>query len=182
MINFKMLFRVFDFMTPAQVAAVRAGTSTEDLSAAFQNAINTSNMVRVPKGIYLVNVTINSKTILLGDGSNSSIVKPYSNAVAAMTYTFTAQQTPIYSFWDYHSEVHGIGFFGKTTKTGVGFTFGATLPTNYSTNMEFANNVKFFGCKFYDLKRYSISIWKHWHRILFLRVSKQQIWRLFVKQ
>ena len=151
--KFQDAISVFDFMTPAQVAAVRAGTSTEDLSAAFQNAINTSNMVRVPKGIYLVNVTINSKTILLGDGSNSSIVKPYNNAVAAMTYTFTAQQTPIYSFWDYHSEVHGIGFFGKTTKTGVGFTFGATLPTNYSTNMEYANNVKFFGCKFYDLEK-----------------------------
>jgi hypothetical protein len=151
--KFQDAISVFDFMTPAQVADVRAGTSTDDLSAAFQNAINTSNMVRVPKGTYLVNVTINSKIILLGDGSNSSVLKPYNNAVAVMTYTFTAQQTPIYSYWDYHSEVHGIGFFGKTTKTGVGFTFGTTVPANYTANMEYANNVKFFGCRFTNLEK-----------------------------
>jgi hypothetical protein len=151
--KFQDAISVFDFMTPAQVAAVRAGTSTDDLSAAFQNAINTSNMVRVPKGTYLVNVTINSKIILLGDGSNSSVLKPYNDAVAVMTYTFTAQQTPIYSYWDYHSELHGIGFFGKTTKTGVGFTFGTTVPANYTTNMEYANNVKFFGCRFTNLEK-----------------------------
>ena len=151
--KFQDAISVFDFMTPAQVAAVRAGTSTEDLSAAFQNAINTSNMVRVPKGTYLVNVIINSKVILLGDGSQSSIVKPYNDAIAAMTYTFTAQQTPLYAFWDYHSEVHGIGFWGKTTKVGVGFTFGTTVPANYTTNMEYANNVKFFGCRFFNLEK-----------------------------
>jgi hypothetical protein len=151
--KFQDAISVFDFMTPAQVAAVRAGTSTEDLSAAFQNAINTSNMVRVPKGTYLVNVIINSKIILLGDGSQSSIVKPYNDAIAAMTYTFAAQQTPQYAFWDYHSEVHGIGFWGKTAKVGIGFTFGTTVPANYTTNMEYANNVKFFGCRFYQLEK-----------------------------
>lgn len=144
---------VFDFMTTAQIAAVRAGTSTEDLSAAFQNAINTSNLVRVPKGTYNINASINSKVILLGDGSQSTILKPYNESVAIMTYTFQAQQTPSLSYWNYHSEVHGIGFVGKTTKTGVGFTFGTTVPANYAANMENANNVKFFGCVFKNLNK-----------------------------
>lgn len=144
---------VFNFMTEAQIAAVKAGTSTEDLSAAFQQAINTSKRVYVPKGRYRANVVINSKTILEGDGSQSTIIQPYDDNVAIMTYTFTAQQTPSYAFWDYHSEVHGIGFWGKTTQTGVGFTFGTTNPSNYTTNMEYANNVKFFGCRFFDLEK-----------------------------
>lgn len=144
---------VFDFMTPAQISAVKAQTSTEDLSVAFQRAINTSKRVYIPKGRYRVNVQIDSKTILEGDGSQSTILQPYNDAVAIMTYTFTAQQTPAYAFWDYHSEVHGIGFWGKTTQTGIGFTFGTTVPANYTTNMEYANNVKFFGCRFYNLEK-----------------------------
>lgn len=144
---------VFDFMTDAQISGVQAGTYTGDLSDAFEAAINTSKRVYIPKGRYRVNVQIDSKTILEGDGSQSTILYPYNDAVAIMTYTFTAQQTPAYAFWDYHSEVHGIGFWGKTTRTGVGFTFGTTVPANYTTNMEYANNVKFFGCRFYNLEK-----------------------------
>ena len=144
---------VFDFMTPAQILAVQAGTSTEDLSAVFEQAINTSRRVRVPKGTYKCNIQIDSKTIIEGDGSQSTILKPYDDAVATMTYTFTAQQTPIYAFWDYHSEIHGIGFFANSSKVGVGFTFGATIPANYVTNDELANNVKFFGCRFFQLDK-----------------------------
>jgi hypothetical protein len=144
---------VFDFMTPSQIAAVQAGTSTEDLSTAFEQAINTSKRVYIPKGSYRVNVQIDSKTILEGDGSQSTILQPFNDAVAIMTYTFTAQQTPAYAFWDYHSEVHGIGFWGKTTKTGIGFTFGTTVPSNFTAGMQYANNVKFFGCRFYNLEK-----------------------------
>ena len=144
---------VFDFMTPAQIAAVKAGTSTENLSTAFEQAINTSKRVLIPKGRYRVNVIINSKTILEGEGGQSTILEPFNESVAIMTYTFTAQQTPIYAFWDYHSEVHGVGFWGRTVKVGIGFTFGTTVPANYTTNMEYANNVKFFGCRFFQLEK-----------------------------
>lgn len=144
---------VFDYMTPAQIAAVQAGTSTEDLSAAFEQAISTSRRVYIPKGKYRVNVQIESKTILEGDGSQSTILYPFDESVAIMTYTYTAQQTPIPGFWDYHSEVHGIGFWGRTSRVGVGFTFGQTVPANYQANDELANNVKFFGCRFYDLEK-----------------------------
>jgi hypothetical protein len=144
---------VFDFMTSSQIAAVQAGTSTEDLSTAFEQAINTSKRVYIPKGRYRVNVQMDSKTILEGDGSQSTILYPFDESVAIMTYTFTAQQTPAYAFWDYHSEVHGIGFWGKTTKTGIGFTFGTTVPANFTAGMQYANNVKFFGCRFFNLEK-----------------------------
>jgi len=144
---------VFDFMTAAQISAVKAGTSVEDLSTAFEQAINTSKRVYIPKGKYRVNVQIDSKTILEGEGGQSTILYPYDETVAIMTYTFTAQQTPIYAFWDYHSEVHGVGFWGRNTRTGVGFTFGATDPQDYATNMEYPNNVKFFGCRFTNLEK-----------------------------
>ena len=144
---------VFDYMTPAQIVAVQAGTSTEDLSTAFEQAISTSRRVYIPKGKYRVNVQIDSKTILEGDGSQSTILYPFDESVAIMTYTYTAQQTPIPGFWDYHSEVHGIGFWGRTSRVGVGFTFGQTVPANYQTNDQLANNVKFFGCRFYDLEK-----------------------------
>lgn len=144
---------VFDYMTAAQIAAVQNGTSTEDLSAVFERAINTSKRVYIPKGRYRVNVQIDSKTILEGEGGQSTILEPFDETVAIMTYTFQAQQTPIYAFWDYHSEVHGVGFWGRNTATGVGFTFGATDPQEYATNMEYANNVKFFGCRFFNLEK-----------------------------
>jgi hypothetical protein len=144
---------VFDYMTPAQIAAVQAGTSTEDLSTAFEQAINTSKRVFIPKGRYRVNVQIYSKTILEGEGGQSTILEPFNESVAIMTYTFQAQQTPIYAFWDYHSEVHGVGFWGRTVKVGIGFTFGTTVPANYTTSDEYANNVKFFGCRFFQLEK-----------------------------
>lgn len=139
---------VFDFMTPAQIAAVKAGTSTEDLSAAIQAAVNTQKRVYLPGGTYKFNLIINNKTVIEGDGSTKTIVKPYNDAVAVMTYTYTAQQNPIFRFWDYHSEIKNIGFFSNSSRTGVGFTFGTTVPSNYTTNMEYANNVHFFGCYF----------------------------------
>jgi hypothetical protein len=129
------------------------GDGITDDTAAFNAAISTSKKVYVPKGTYLVNVTINTKTVVEGDGSLSTILKPFDDSIAIMTYTFTAQQTPIYSFWDYHSEIRNIGFFGKTAKTGVGFTFGKTNPSDYQTNDEYANNVKFYGCYFRSLDK-----------------------------
>jgi hypothetical protein len=126
-------------------------TGVADSTAAIQTAVATGRRVRIPKGTYKCNVQIDNKTIIEGDGSLASILKPFDDSVAVLTYTFTAQQNPIYRFWDYHSEVRNVGFFSNSTlptKSGVGFTFGTTIPSNYQTNDEFANNVKFYGCYF----------------------------------
>lgn len=122
------------------------GDGVADDSTAVQNAINTGKRVYFPAGTYLINVTIANKTILEGDGSTVSIVRPFNIATAAMTYTSLGD------YWSYHSEVRGIGFHG-TSKTGVGFTFGATTQAGYFTNAEFANNVKFYGCRFFNLEK-----------------------------
>lgn len=136
---------VFDFLTDTQIAAVVAGTSTEDLSVQATNAINTQKAVYFPGGKYKLNVNINNKTVIYGDGSTKTRIFPFNNAIAAFTYTFTAQQTPLYRFWDYHSELRNLGLFSNSAYTGIGFTFGKTNPADWVANDEFANNVRFNG-------------------------------------
>lgn len=139
---------IFNFMTEAQIAAVKAYTSTEDLSSVVNAAIASFKRVYLPAGKYKFNATIDNKTILFGDGAGATRVYPYNDAVAVMTYTNNATASPLYRFWVYHSEVRDIGFFSNSAKTGVGFTFGKTNPADYAANDEYANNVKFYGCYF----------------------------------
>lgn len=122
-------------------------TGVADSSTAFTSAIATGKQVYVPKGIYLINITIANRTVIYGDGSTASIVKPFNVATAAMTYKYVDVA------WTYHSEIHNIGFTGLGTKTGVGFTFGQTVPASYQTNDEFTRNVKFYGCYFSNLEK-----------------------------
>ena len=127
------------------------GDGVADDTAAIQAAVDTGKRVYVPFGTYKCNVQINNKTIIEGDGSLASILKPFNNSIAVLTYTFTAQQNPIYRFWDYHSEIRNLGFFSNATlpaKSGVAFAFGNADPFSYVANDEFANNVKFYGCYF----------------------------------
>ena len=143
----------FDFMTQAQIDAVVANTSVADLTAYVQKAVDTGKRVYLPGGTWKFNLVINNKTIIYGDGSTKTIVKPYDDTKAAMLYTFAAMQSPIYSYWNYHSEVRDIGFRSNSSMVGVGFSFGKTNPSDYSTNDEYANNVKFYGCFFVGLDK-----------------------------
>lgn len=73
-----------------------------------------------------------------------------------MIYTLTAQQNPVYSFWNYHSEVRNLGFEGTgagATATGIGFSFGTKGPETYTLNAEYANNVTFYNCFFRKLEK-----------------------------
>ena len=141
---------VYDKLT--EVVSVKdfgaVGDGVTNDSIAISNAIATAKKVFFPAGTYKCNVTISNKVVLEGEGSTSTIIKPFSNTTAALTYSFAAMGSPIYSYWNYHSEVHNIGFQSNTALTGVGFTFGKTDPTLYATNDEYANNVKFYGCRF----------------------------------
>lgn len=123
------------------------GDGVADDSAAIQAAINTGKRVYIPAGTYLCNLVVNNKTIIEGEGSTATILIPFSITTAAITYT------NIGTYWSYHSKVEGIGFHGVGTKTGVGFTFGKTNPSLYAANDEFCNNVKFVGCRFFNLNK-----------------------------
>jgi hypothetical protein len=132
------------------------GNGVADDSTAISNAIATGKAVYFPTGTYLCNVNINIKTILFGDGSTASIIKPYSYSSPAMVYTFAAQQNPVYSYWNYHSEVRNLGFQGTAagaSRTGIGFSFGTGSPSTYSANAEYANNVTFYNCFFSKLEK-----------------------------
>lgn len=140
---------------PANVRDYGAvGDDATDDTAAFDAAIATGRSVYVPRGTYRINATIRNKTVIYGDGSKISIVKPYNPTIAAMTYTFATQNNPAPSEgWTYHSEIRNIGFYSTAAMTGVGFTFAKTNPFEYVTNDEYANNVKFFGCNFNGLEK-----------------------------
>jgi hypothetical protein len=123
------------------------GDGVADDTAAIQAAVDTGKKVYIPSGAYLCNVIINNKTIIEGDGSTATILTPFSVTTAALTYRSLAP------YWTYHSEIKGIGFHGVGTKTGVGFTFAKTDPSLYATYDEYVNNVKFVGCRFYNLNK-----------------------------
>lgn len=127
-------------------------TGVADSSTAISQAIATSKAVYFPKGTYLCNISINNKTILFGDGSTASIIKPYVNTSPAMIYTFSAMTQPQYSYWNYHSIVKDLGFNGTSATSGgsIGFSFGTGSPLTYTTNAEYANNVQFYNCFFYQ--------------------------------
>jgi hypothetical protein len=134
-----------DVVSVKDFGAVGDGVAND--SAAIQAAINTGKRVFIPAGTYLCNLVVNNKTIIEGEGSTVTILIPFSTTTAAITYT------SIGNYWSYHSKIEGIAFYGVGTKTGVGFTFGKTDPTLKATNDEYANNVRFTGCKFYNLEK-----------------------------
>lgn len=138
---------VFRFMSEAEITDVQSGSPVLDVTTAASNAIATGKKVRFPSGTYLLNVVIDNKTILVGDGSTETIFKPFNVAQAAVTYRAASP------FWTYHSTVEGIKFQGIGTKTGVGFTFGATTQAGFYTDAQFANNVKFKSCLFENLEK-----------------------------
>ena len=134
-----------DVVSVKDFGAVGNGVAND--SAAIQAAVNTGKQVYIPSGTYLCNVVITNKTIIEGDGSTATILIPFSVTTAALTYRSSGP------YWTYHSEVKGIGFHGVGTKTGVGFTFSETDTSLYTVGEEYSNNVKFVGCRFYNLDK-----------------------------
>jgi hypothetical protein len=159
---------VLSFFTADQVTKILAGTTDFDCSSGIQSAIAASRRVYMPKGLYKCNVNITSRVIIQGDGSTSTIVKPWNDATASMTYKYAAMSNPApLDFWTYHSEIRDIGFYSNATRTGVGFAFSQTTLasppiSNHSSPPaltaagpadQYANNVKFYGCHFVSLDK-----------------------------
>lgn len=67
---------VMDFMTEAQIADVRAGTASMDVTSAWAKAQNAANLIRVPSGTYLLNdFRFKTNKVFVGEGYQSSIIK-----------------------------------------------------------------------------------------------------------
>jgi hypothetical protein len=134
-----------DFVSVKDFGAV--GNGIADDTTPIQAAINTGKRVYIPAGTYLCNADILNRTIIEGDGSSSTILKPFNASKAALTVAFQD------GGWGYHSEVRYIGFHGLGTKTGVGFTFGRTNPADYVAGDELKRHFKFYGCYFLNLEK-----------------------------
>jgi hypothetical protein len=131
------------------------GDGTTDDTTAFTNAIATGKQVYVPKGTYLINITIANRTVIYGDGSTVSILKPFSATNPIVIYSYTAMTTPSpTSYWNYHSVVRDLGFYGTGAANGqIGFSFGTKGAGTYTANAEFAGNVQFYDCFFKNITK-----------------------------
>lgn len=166
--QFLSSINIFSYFTADQITKIQAGTTDFDCTTAIETAMATARRVYLPKGLYKCNINITNRVILQGDGSTSTIVKPWNDATASMTYKYAAMSNPApLDFWTYHSEVRDIGFYSNSSKVGVGFTFSQTTMTappivNHTSPPaltaagpadQYANNVKFYGCHFANLEK-----------------------------
>ena len=117
-----------------------------DDTAAFTAAIATLKPVYVPKGNYRCNATLDRQIIVVGDGSSDTKIYPFNDAVAAFTYRGV-------NVWTYNSEIRGIGFWGNSSRVGVGFTFARTVIADFVAGDQLIGNVTFFGCDFHGLEK-----------------------------
>jgi len=120
-------------------------TGGEDSSAVVSELIAKGNRIYLPEGTLACNVVLPEDFIIEGDGSNSSFIKPFDTAVAALTCRKN-------SYWKYHSQIRDLAFKG-TGKVGVGFTFGRTNPNDYVAGDEYFNNVQFYNVEFTGLRK-----------------------------
>lgn len=67
----KDVAHVFDFIPPSLHTAILAGTSTTDVLAYVQAALDAHNFIKVPRGVYYLTgaLTINDENALIGMGS-----------------------------------------------------------------------------------------------------------------
>lgn len=115
-----------------------------DDSKCFQQAFDCGLPTRIPKGTYFANATINYKILIKGDDSSSTIIQPFNTAVATFTYKPSTA-------WSYSPVIENIKFDGPNS--GVGFTFGQTVPANFVNGDQNANNVTFRNCYFSGLTK-----------------------------
>jgi hypothetical protein len=143
-----LLSKSQDYVSVLDCGADKTGAT--DSTTAFAACATYGKALYLPSGTYAINWVPTGRLVVFGDGSTSSIIKPYNTAQAAITYTAKGP------YWTYHSEVHDVGFVGLTsactvTTCGVGFTFSETSPMVYNSADEYANNVKFIGVRFSGL-------------------------------
>lgn len=120
-------------------------TGATDSTALIAELVAKGNRIYLPEGTLACNAILAEDFIIEGDGSNSSFIKPFDTAVAALTCRKN-------SYWKYHSQIRDLGFKG-TGKVGVGFTFGRTNPNDYVPGDEYFNNVQFYNVEFSGLRK-----------------------------
>jgi hypothetical protein len=161
---------VLAYFTEEQRNKIIAGTTDFDCTAGIEAAIATLKTVYLPAGLYKCNINITNRTIIRGDGSTATIVKPWNDAIASMTYKYAAMSNPApLDFWTYHSQIRDIGFGFNSSQVGVGFAFSNTTLSsppiqNWDTATsggltaagpadQYVNNVSFYNCHFFGLNK-----------------------------
>jgi hypothetical protein len=123
---------VFDFMTAAQIADVRAGTALQDVTSAIQAAMNVSHNVYCPAGTYKL-----SATLTVPNRAGFVLTGEYYQTIFKMT---VAGSTPILTFptglgTSGYGIVEGITF--TASGAGAGNAIGVSAPGAYTFSMDF---------------------------------------------
>lgn len=118
---------VFDFMTMAQIADVRAGTGSVDVTTAIQAALTASLNVYFPAGRYLLSATLvaQPQAHLIGAGANNTIlqrVANYGDTLQIGTTPTGAGNFEISGLWFYKPQTY---VAGTTTTITYPVTAGA---------------------------------------------------------
>ena len=79
-------------------------TGATDMSSIMNAAALLGHAIYLPAGTWAMNWTITKPVVITGEGARSTIVKPFSNATAAMTYN----PTSAVPYWTYSSLVQSI--------------------------------------------------------------------------
>lgn len=135
-----------EFVNVRNYGATGDGVTND--TAAFVAAAAAGKSIYVPAGTYQINWTIGRKIIVKGDGSTLTIIRPFNDAVAAITYGVDSIFQPVHAFWTYHTIFEGIGFRGNSSKTGIGFTFARTLQADFAAPDQYVGGVTFRNCWF----------------------------------
>ena len=132
---------VFDFMTAAQIADVQSGTATLDVTAAIQNAVNSSagKALYFPGGTYLVSnvITLISNSVLYGDVGVSILkLKSQTYASANVSIFVITNINNVY--------IYGLTFNGN--KGNIGTTRNPINTVYQSTKITF-NTCEWVNCE-----------------------------------
>jgi hypothetical protein len=131
---------VFDFMTAVQIADVRSGNASVDVTAAIQAAHSASAQVFYPRGVYRINWTESTALVtytsidrirIIGDGAKLYDTRTYSADSVSAVFQLTSCTNVEISGLDYE----GQPIVNKSNPTtGIGYR-GATF-VNLSTGCE----------------------------------------------
>jgi hypothetical protein len=140
------------YIPSALLTAIRAGTSTVDVSSYVNLAIAAAGnrgKVRFGAGKYMMNVVITNRVTFQGAGMGVTTIWPFSTATAVITHN-----DAIGSTWQYVE--HSDFTLNSTSSTGIGIQIG---PTAYVLNSEFVGRYMLRRVSIYDFDRAVERVW-----------------------
>lgn len=147
-------FNLSQHLTRSEVSVMDFGAKGDgvtDDTAAFHAAIITNSALFLPAGTYRVNLDIDRKIVMRGEGTTLTLLYPFDETKPIALYSYNSVVLPMHAHWTYHSLVEEISFYSVSEKTGIGWTFGQANPADNDGFDQYVANVTFRNCRFSGL-------------------------------